>query len=42
MGRLRGPKLALMVCWGFAAVLTAYLVLSMLDYDTHNFWSGAV
>lgn len=40
-GRLGGPKLAWLVFSGFAFVLAAYVVLTLLGLHTYNFWGAS-
>lgn len=40
-GRLRGPKLAHLVCNGTAALIGLYLILAMLDVFNYNFYGDA-
>jgi len=39
LGRLRGPKLAYLVLFGFASVMLLYIVLTIAHLRTYNFWS---
>jgi HemX protein len=39
-GRLRGPKLARLVFWGFVLLISGYVVLSMLHLRGYHFWSS--
>ncbi|NIA16223.1 MAG: hypothetical protein GWP08_19340 [Nitrospiraceae bacterium] len=41
-GRLRGPKLAYLLCLGFALLLAAYLVLALMQLREYSFWENAV
>lgn len=41
MGRLRGPRLAHLVCYGTATLIGSYLVLSLLNVLNYNFFGGA-
>ena len=40
-GRLRGPKLAHLVCYGTGALIGIYLVLALLDVLNYNFYGDA-
>jgi len=40
-GRLRGPKLAHIVCYGTGMLIGLYLVLATLDVLNHNFYGDA-
>lgn len=39
-GRLRGPKLAYVVFFGFSLLLITYLVLALTNLNTYNFWEA--
>ncbi|MCF6285974.1 MAG: cytochrome c biogenesis protein CcsA [Candidatus Hydrogenedentes bacterium] len=41
IGWLRGPKLAYLVCYGTAALIGFYLVLTLLGAQDHNFYGAA-
>jgi HemX protein len=41
LGRLRGPKLAQLVCAGFFLMIAMYIVLSVLNLRVYHFWSNA-
>jgi len=41
-GRLRGPKLALLVFSGFSSLLVLYVVSAVLHLRTYNFWGTAL
>ena len=41
LGRLRGPKLAHLVFWGFFVLIMTYIVLSILNLRGYHFWSAA-
>jgi len=41
-GRLRGPKLAQAVFWGFMLMLAAYFVLGLANLREYHFWGGSL
>jgi ABC-type transport system involved in cytochrome c biogenesis permease subunit len=41
LGRLRGPKLAQLVCAGFFLLIVSYIVLSIVGLRGYHFWSKA-
>lgn len=40
LGRLRGPKLARLVFWGFVLLIGGYVVLSIMHLRGYQFWSA--